>query len=308
MYETLVEEYNPLFAQNKSADAKSFTNVKFTYHMDKIKERCPEALTWLDDNHPYIWSRSKFYEECKVDYINNNLSECFNSWVSKIKDRQIVDLHDTIRKMIISKFVSRAKLACKMDERIIPSITNTLNAKSKTLKNHEVLICGSGTVEVTVGTITHAVNLKERTCTCRAWQVSGKPCDHALAFIAKLNREVQMDDFVDKCFSIEMLKMAYAGQFNPMASKDEWAHVDLGYKIKKPRLRRKPGRPRVARIRASDEASTSKRKKCSECHELGHTAKHCQGGLTASQKRKLSSSQSGTGEGINDPSDAPTSV
>ncbi|EEE62772.1 hypothetical protein OsJ_17575 [Oryza sativa Japonica Group] len=268
--------------------AKSFTNVKFTYHMDKIKEGCPEALTWLDDNHPYIWSRSKFSEECK--------------------DRQIVDLLDTIRKMIISKFVSRANLASKMDEKIIPSITNTLNAKSKTLKNREVLICGSGTAEVTVATITHAVNLEERTCTCRAWEVTGKPCDHALAFIVKLDSEVQMDDFVDKCFSVEMLKMAYAGQFKLMASKDEWAHVDLGYKIKKPRLRRKPGRPRVARIRASDETSTSKRKKCSECHELGHTAKHCQEGLTASQKRKLSSSQSGTGEGINDPSDPPTSV
>nr|AAV25284.1 hypothetical protein [Oryza sativa Japonica Group] len=273
--------------------AKSFTNVKFTYHMDKIKEGCPEALTWLDDNHPYIWSRSKFSEECKI---------------SKIKDRQIVDLLDTIRKMIISKFVSRANLASKMDEKIIPSITNTLNAKSKTLKNREVLICGSGTAEVTVATITHAVNLEERTCTCRAWEVTGKPCDHALAFIVKLDSEVQMDDFVDKCFSVEMLKMAYAGQFKLMASKDEWAHVDLGYKIKKPRLRRKPGRPRVARIRASDETSTSKRKKCSECHELGHTAKHCQEGLTASQKRKLSSSQSGTGEGINDPSDPPTSV
>ncbi|EEC71516.1 hypothetical protein OsI_03810 [Oryza sativa Indica Group] len=172
-----------------------------------------------------------------------------------------------------------------------------------------VLIVGSFFSLLDEGPKTYMeVNLEERTCTCRAWEVTGKPCDHALAFITKLNRKVQMDDFVDKCFSVEMLKMAYAGQFNPKASKDEWAHVDLGYNIKKPRLRRKPGRPRVARIRASDEASTSKRKKCSECHELGHTAKHCQGGLTASQNKKLSSSQSGTGEEINDPSDAPTSV
>ncbi|XP_052158156.1 uncharacterized protein LOC127775885 [Oryza glaberrima] len=104
----------------------------------------------------------------------------------------------------------------------------------------------------------------------------------SLAFIANLSTDVHMDDFVDDCFSVEKFKKAYAGTFNPMTSKDRWTHVDLGYKIKKPRLRRKPGRPRVARMKASDEAGTSKRKKCTECNELGHTAKTCQGGPTAS--------------------------
>ncbi|BAF11291.2 Os03g0215600 [Oryza sativa Japonica Group] len=80
-----------------------------------------------------------------------------------------------------------------------------------------------------------------------------------------------------------------------------------GYKIKKPRLRRKPRRPRVARMKASDEAGTSKRKKCTECNELGHTAKTCQGGPTASQKRIHSSSEIGTGDGNNDTSAAATS-
>ena len=138
----------------------------------------------------------------------------------------------------------------------------------------------------------YAVNLEHHTCTCRAWQVTGKPCTHALAFIAKLSRQVQMDDFVHEYFSVDRLKKTYECTFNPMTSKDRWTHVNLDYKIHKPILRRKPGRPRNSRIKSYDEASTSKKKRhCSECNELGHTAKHCQGGLTASQKRKLLSSQ-----------------
>ena len=87
-------------------------------------------------------------------------------------------------------------------------------------------------------------------------------------------------------------KKTYECTFNPMTSKDRWTRVNLDYKIHKPILRRKPGRPRNSRIKSYDEASTSKKKRpCSECNELGHTAKHCQGGLTASQKRKLLSSQ-----------------
>jgi hypothetical protein len=266
--------------------------------MSKIEEKDPSALAWLDEHHPYVWSRSKFSEDCKVDYINNNLSECFNSWVSKCKDFQVVDMHDKIRQMIIQKIILRDKIGRKMTSTIIPSITNALNAKSKTIKDHEVLICGDGTTEVSVNRFKHVVDLGQKTCSCRAWQVTGQPCSHALAFIAKQSRHVQMDDFVHEYFSVERFKKAYDGKFSPMTSKDSWTRLDLGYTIKKPKLRRKPGRPRKSMIKAYDEAGTKKQRPCSKCHELGHTAKHCQGGPTASQKkkRKLSASQ-GSGEG-----------
>ena len=74
--------------------------------------------------------------------------------------------------------------------------------------------------------------------------MTGKLCSHALAFIAKLTREVQMNDFVHEYFSVERLRKAYACTFIPMTSKDLWPRVDLGYKIHKPKLRRKPRRPK----------------------------------------------------------------
>jgi len=87
-----------------------------------------------------------------------------------------------------------------------------------------------------------------------------------------------------------------------MTSKQFWPRVDPGYKIKKPILRRKLGRPRKSRIKASDESGSTKQQRCPECHELGHTAKKCQGGLTARQKRSRLSSDNALEEGSNDPS------
>jgi hypothetical protein len=45
-----------------------------------------------------------------------------------------------------------------------------------------------------------------------------------------------------------------------MASKDQWSHVDLGYKIKKPKLRKKPRRPRKSNIKPYEEVGTSKKR------------------------------------------------
>ncbi|CAN6301543.1 unnamed protein product [Urochloa humidicola] len=281
--------YGPLFNYNMWPAAKSFTIEKFNWHMTRIQEKCPEAIAWLDENHPYIWTRSKFFDHCKVDYINNNLSESFNNWVKGVKDLQVVEAHDTIRQMIIAKFELRHKIAKSMKGKIIPAIVEGLTAQCKAIKDCEVLRCGHGTAEVSAPTksgvmFRYAVNLELKTCSCRAWQVCGKPCRHALSFIAKISREVHMEDYVHEYFSVDKFKKAYAGVFNPMTSKQFWPHVDLGYKIKKPILRRKPGRSRKSRFKAADEPGSSKQKRCSEYHELGHTNKKCQGGLTAKQK------------------------
>ena len=88
--------------------------------------------------------------------------------MSKTKDFHIVEMHDKIRQMIIKKIVLRAKIGRKMSGNIIPADTNALNAKTKTIKDLEVLICGDGTAEVTVNRFRHTMSSEQRTCICRA--------------------------------------------------------------------------------------------------------------------------------------------
>ena len=83
---------------------------------------------------------------------------------------------DHVRQMIIEKFVSRSKIGSNMSGIIIPAIINDLNAKTKSIKDREVLICGLAKAEVSVNRFRNAVNLEEKTCSYRAWQVTGKPC------------------------------------------------------------------------------------------------------------------------------------
>ncbi|KAL8470669.1 hypothetical protein ACS0TY_033291 [Phlomoides rotata] len=53
----------------------------------------------------------------------------------------------------------------------------------------------------------YTVDLQHYTCTCRAWQLSGIPCTHALCAI--LSKDLDPDDFVHKFYTVDMYKVAY---------------------------------------------------------------------------------------------------
>ena len=55
----------------------------------------------LDEDHPYVWSRSKFNEDCKVDYINKTSLNVLIVGCKKQRTFQIVEMHDHIGQMII---------------------------------------------------------------------------------------------------------------------------------------------------------------------------------------------------------------
>jgi hypothetical protein len=57
------------------------------------------------------------------------------------------------------------------------------------------------------------------------------------------------------------------------------------------KLRRKPERSKVSRIKAFDEPVNKMKIRCTECNELGHTFKYCQGGPTTSQRRRVNTSE-----------------
>ena len=55
----------------------------------------------------------------------------------------------------------------------------------------------------------HVTDLENRTCTCRAFQVSRKPCKHAVSFITGI-RGITIEDFVDDYYSVAKFAAAYA--------------------------------------------------------------------------------------------------
>ena len=92
------------------------------------------------------------------------------------------------------------------------------------------------------------------------------------------------EDYVDECFTIEVYKKAYALIIYLMPSEEQWVKT-IHDKLKPPRGRIAPGRPKKQRRRAPDESRDPKnpdqmrkfgvRMKCGKCHGLGHNKRAC---------------------------------
>ncbi|CAI9278749.1 unnamed protein product [Lactuca saligna] len=154
---------------------------------------------------------------------------------------------------------------------LVPIAKNHLNDIAKNLGEYEVTRSCENQAEVKYKGTRWEVSLEERKCSCRMWQVQGRPCVHSATFIAFI-RDANWDKYVDPYFTIEKFKSAYAFQIAPMPGQDQWAEKN-GEKIYPPIIKRPPGRPRKNRTKSSDEPK--RRHKCPRCGEYGHRQKTC---------------------------------
>ncbi|XP_076905297.1 uncharacterized protein LOC143561018 [Bidens hawaiensis] len=234
------------FTRNLWHAARTYRLTEHERLLNEIGGANKDALTYLNENHNRLWSRGKFGTTSKCDYITNNISEAFNSWIGEVRYQPVLDLLDSIREKIM----------------------------------YEVHRSGENRAEVKYKDTRWEVSLDERKCSCWRWQVKGIPCVHAAAFII-FTRDANWDKYVDSYFTIEKFKLAYALELARMLAKDQWVHIDTEEKIHPPAIKRPPGRPRKNRIKPNDK--TTKRQQCKRCGEYGHRQKKCKNAASEDQ-------------------------
>ncbi|WVZ74472.1 hypothetical protein U9M48_022651 [Paspalum notatum var. saurae] len=269
-----------VFTEHLYLAARSYTDGLFNWHMKKIYEFAPDALDYLDTYHNRIWYRCAFSKKSKCDYLTNNVSESFNSQIKKLKGLLLHELVDGIREMIMEKRYLRKKIGRLMQDGILPNVIKELNTISKNLRVVKVSRSDDDIAEVTFvdqwnNIRRHSVDLQNRKCSCREWQLTGKPCKHALAWICS-NRGIENFDFVHEYYSVARFRVAYEGRLEPIPDRTQWPAMDLGFKVLPLLLKRSARRPKTQRIRGCLKKNASKKKiRCKRCGGFGHFSKIC---------------------------------
>ena len=200
------------------------------------------------------------------------------------KAKHLDDLMDSIRQIILIKWNHRKRVAQKFEGKILPHIVHKLREDSYNLNIEVITNSPDGIAEICskercATTYRFVVNLIQRTCTCRAWQGSGIPCKHAIAYITSIPG-AHLEDYVDEYYSVENFRVAYEGFIPSIPDKSMWPKAAHGFFMHPPLLKSTAGGRRKNRMKSALEggSTSKKRKKCPICHDFGHHWYKCKNG------------------------------
>ncbi|KAL8525059.1 hypothetical protein ACS0TY_014605 [Phlomoides rotata] len=133
----------------------------------------------------------------------------------------------------------------------------------------------------------YTVDLNQRRCSCRAWQLCGIPCTHTICAI--LGEQLEPEDFVHDYYTVAMYKESYKFSINGISYDTLWGQ-SLFIPQLPPDFRTKRVKGRVSKKRRlEDGEKQSKVKKrriymrrqqltitCKKCGGKGHNSKGCE--------------------------------
>ncbi|KAH7866479.1 hypothetical protein Vadar_020970 [Vaccinium darrowii] len=132
----------------------------------------------------------------------------------------------------------------------------------------------------------YTVNLQLQTCSCRRWDLTGIPCEHATTVIARVGG--QPDDYVSDWYHKRSFLASYNHVIHPMNGPD-MREKSGKPPIQPPEFTRQLGRPKKSRRREQDEPPKNPHKmskigvkmSCRRCGKEGHNTRTCKAPLDA---------------------------
>ncbi|KAK8567073.1 hypothetical protein V6N13_110151 [Hibiscus sabdariffa] len=251
--------------------------------MNEMKAISKDAHDWFADKAPSMWSKSHFSTRSKCDILLNNLSECFNKIILEARDKPILTMLEIIRTKMMRRIVQRIEEAEKYTGILCPRIQKKLDNQIQNSVRCQPIYAGNFLYQVECGQgEQHVVNIQNYTCTCRRWDLTGIPCNHAISVINCNNMNVV--SFVDLCYKKDTQLSIYGHYISSIRGVNQWTKVEGMEPILPPVLRRPVGRPNKKRRLERDEVPTTgkvskkgSKMTCTKCGKTGHNIRTCKG-------------------------------
>ncbi|GJU82752.1 mutator type transposase [Tanacetum coccineum] len=202
---------------------KSATSTTVSYFdkaMDELKRLNKKAYDYLRKIPPQHWSRAHFSGMPHCDVLLNNICEVFNRQLLDGRDVPILTCLEFVRGYLIKRIVNVQKVTEKSNGPLTPAATALLNHIEIKAKSCRVTWKGGHKYGV-VGPYGDqmVVDVHERICSCRKWELTGMPCKHALASIWNMTTN-NMDvgtpkSWVHPAYWLVTWKKVYSFKINP---------------------------------------------------------------------------------------------
>ncbi|KAJ0566482.1 putative transcription factor interactor and regulator CCHC(Zn) family [Helianthus annuus] len=277
-------------------NAASATTVPwFDHAMQDIKMVDQKLHDWLKQIPVKHWSRCQFSGRPKCDILLNNICEVFNRQLIHARDKPIITSLECIREYLMKRNLVVHKLIAKTKGPLTPYATKALDEIKQEAAEYTVIFNSISKYQVNGPRDNKVVNLVEKSCTCRRWDLTGIPCKHAVACIWNLalhgKDDGVLEKWVDKAYWMQTWKDVYSHVIDPVDGQDLWTPSTCPTKLLPPKHHKQIGRPKKKRKKSAVEVteltqqmeSSGKMSRkgetveCSKCKRRGHNRRSCKG-------------------------------
>ncbi|KAK6790149.1 hypothetical protein RDI58_013949 [Solanum bulbocastanum] len=264
-------EARRLLIQDLYAAAYAPKVEDFERCVENIKAISPDAYSWVVRSEPEHWANALF-GGARYDHMTTTFGQLFRDWVSDVSEFPITQMIDALRGRMMELNYTRRVDSSQWLTRLTPSMEEKLQDETSKAISLQVLHSHGSTFEVR-GEAVDIVDIDNWDCTCKAWQLNGLPCFHAIAVLERLGRSPY--DYCSRYFTTESYHLTYSESINPiLLEKPVIAEVDMDIMVSPPPTKRPPGRPKM---KQPDTVDILKRQlQCSKCKGLGHNKKTCE--------------------------------
>nr|KAJ0226975.1 hypothetical protein LSAT_V11C100047080 [Lactuca sativa] len=165
------------------ACATTTTVRHFEKALEELKKFKAEAHDWLIQIPPAHWARSHFSGRAHTNILLNNLCEILNGKIQGGRDKPIIYCLEYIREYLMKRICNVQREIDRCHGPLTPTATSLLDQMKRQAQKHKCIFNGVKTQVTTHWGDQFIVNLDEKTCTCRHWEITGMLCSHAISVI-----------------------------------------------------------------------------------------------------------------------------
>ncbi|WZZ30030.1 hypothetical protein YC2023_013431 [Brassica napus] len=281
--ESFRKEFNNTLLVNYLWEAaQALTVIEFEAKLLEVEEASQDAAYWIRRIPPRLWATA-YFEGQRFGHLTANIVESLNSWIGEASGLPIIQMMECIRRQLMTWFNERRETSMQWTSILVPSAERRVAEALELARTYQVLRANEAEFEVISHEGNNIVDIRNRCCLCRGWQLYGLPCAHAVAALLSCRQNVHR--FTESCFTVATYRKTYSQTIHPIPDKSLWREMSEGdpdvgragldVVINPPKSLRPAGRPRKRRARAEDRGRVKRVVHCSRCNQTGHFRTTC---------------------------------
>lgn len=259
--------------------AKAYNEADFEEALGEMENVSPQAVDDFKRCNPKVFCRPFLRTQTKCDVIVSNMVETFNGYVIHARTKHLIMMLEEIRTSLMERVVLKRGTMENNTALICPRIKERLEKEKDEAAKCDPTPSSAFTFQVAYYLDVVSVDLHNRSCTCRRWNLTGIPCRHAIACIFYKHEEAEK--YIDMCYGRQAYLDMYSGTINSIPGERYWPKVDMP--LDPPPVKVGVGRPRRNRRKTPHEDPKKPGKltrhglemSCSICKSKQHNKRKC---------------------------------